>query len=132
MEENVTVEEKELRIKRGDIIIANLSSNICESIQSGERPCIVVSNKLANHFSPIIHVVPLTSKEDKRHIPTHKTIFPWRDVIGELKEPSTAICENLLPIYKRNVLRKTGARVDEKTMERILDGILIQLGIVEV
>lgn len=54
-----------MRIKRGDIIIADLGQHET-SIQSGIRPCVVMSNNMANKHSPVITVVPLTSKIHKK------------------------------------------------------------------
>ena len=48
-----------MKIKRGDIIIADLGQHET-SIQSGIRPCVVMSNNMANRHSPVITVVPLT------------------------------------------------------------------------
>lgn len=115
-------------LKQGDIVYADIPDMGC-SIQHGRRPVIVVSNNKANRFSPVIHVIALTSQNKKSELPTHKKILPWRDVIGDyLKEDSIALCEQILPIDKSNVLCYVG-RLNKNAMGRILDGILVQFGI---
>lgn len=54
-----------MKIKRGDNIIADLGQHET-SIQSGIRPCVVMSNDMANKHSLVITVVPLTSKIHQR------------------------------------------------------------------
>lgn len=54
-----------MKIRRGDIIIADLGQHET-SIQSGIRPCVVMSNNMANRYSPVITVVSLTLKIHKK------------------------------------------------------------------
>lgn len=68
-----------MKIKRGDIIIADLGQHET-SIQSGIRPCVVMSNDMANKHSPVITVVPLTSKiHKKEYLPTHVFLNGYRN-----------------------------------------------------
>lgn len=58
--------------KRGDIYFVDFGQNIDTCKQSGIRPAVIVSNNRANEHSPVITVVPLTSKiYKKRMLPTH-------------------------------------------------------------
>lgn len=59
--------------------------------QQGWRPAIVTQNNIGNNYSPNIIVVPMTSKMDKKEIPTH--VFLKADECGLLKD-SIALCEN--------------------------------------
>ena len=52
--------------KRGDIYYVDFGDDYRCSKQCGVRPAVVVSNNKANTFSPIITVVPLTSKIHKK------------------------------------------------------------------
>lgn len=60
--------------RRGDIYIARLDKDAEGSLQSGNRPVLVVSNDMANKHSPVITVVPITSQMGKRKLPTHVRI----------------------------------------------------------
>ena len=58
--------------RRGDIYYVDFGMNIDTRKQSGIRPVVIVSNNKANAHSPVITVVPLTSKvHKKRFLPTH-------------------------------------------------------------
>jgi mRNA interferase MazF len=50
--------------KRGEIWWVNLDPTIGAEIKK-TRPCIVVSSNLINEFSPVILVIPLSSKAPK-------------------------------------------------------------------
>ena len=58
--------------KRGDVYYVDFGHNIESCKQSGIRPAVIVSNNRANLYSPVITVVPLTSRiHKKRSLPTH-------------------------------------------------------------
>ena len=83
--------------KRGDVYLVDLNpSRGCE--QGGVRPAVVVQNDSGNHFSPVLIVVPLTTKIKKETLPTHCVI---RNRC--LSAPSMAICESPRPIDKGRV-----------------------------
>lgn len=58
-------------IKRGDIYYANLYPIIgCE--QDGIRPVVVIQNEMANVYSPVVLIAPLTSRvSSKPKLGTH-------------------------------------------------------------
>ena len=50
----------DVKIERGDVVLADLTEQNNTSIQAGVRPVVVVSNDKANTYSPIITIIPLT------------------------------------------------------------------------
>ena len=110
-------------ISRGGIVYVKLEGT--GSRQSGYRPVLVISNNMCNKHSPVISVVPLTSKSSKKPIPTHKTIEKG---IGNLKVTSIALCEALTSLCKDSVMEKIGT-VDTYTLAQINQGVMCQLGI---
>lgn len=90
--------------KRGDIFWAELGENAEGSLQAGARPVLVVSNDKANEFSPVITVIPITSKMVKANLPTHVLI----EACG-LKKPSIALAEQITSINKDKLDRKIGS-----------------------
>lgn len=66
---------------RGDIFFI-AHSPVSGSEQGGHRPGVIVSNDLANRYSPNVEVVFLTSQE-KKPMPTHVPV--------QCKVPSTAL-----------------------------------------
>lgn len=53
-----------MKIRRGDILYADLGVQYQGSMQGGMRPVVVVSNNRANRHSTVITVVPLSVNAD--------------------------------------------------------------------
>jgi mRNA interferase MazF len=60
--------------RRGNIYWCDLSPAV-GSEQAGVRPCLVISNNLGNHFSPVVQVAPISTSSIKhlrdKKMPTH-------------------------------------------------------------
>lgn len=116
--------------KRGDIYYVNFGKNIGTSKQYGIRPVVIVSNNKANTYSPVITVVPLTSKiNKKRFLPTHVYI-PASEEYG-LSCGSIVLAEQLESIDKDRLIEKKGIIKNEAIMEKITRAIQIQIGVYE-
>ena len=116
-------------IKRGEIWTADLGEEkeAYDHIQRGCRPVVIVSNNIANLHSPVIHVVPITSRVKKKgHLPTH--IFLNGFTTPGLEKHSIAECEQVQPINLCNLIEKRG-RVGFYAMARISAGLQIQFGL---
>lgn len=57
--------------KQYEIWFAELGNHYGTSVQSGNRPVLVISNDMANRNSPIITVIPMSSKLKKLELPVH-------------------------------------------------------------
>lgn len=98
-----TLNNNNLEIKRGSIIMVDLPLGN-GSVQGGIRPAVVISNDKGNKFSPVLIVVPLTSRV-KKYMPTHYTIEP--SMVNGLTKTSIALAEQIITIGKdmvRNVV----------------------------
>ena len=58
-------------VQRFEIWFAELGDHYGSSVQSGSRPVLVISNDMANRNSPIITVIPMSSKLKKLDLPVH-------------------------------------------------------------
>lgn len=105
-------------LTRGDLVYVDFGKQE-GCLQSGTRPAIIVSNNACNKYSPIIHVVPLTSK-NKKKLPTHVEIFHT-----SLKEISIALVEQLTPINKDQISSNIGS-ISDFIMRKIDNAIDIQ------
>ena len=94
-----------LEITRGTIIMVDLPLGN-GSVQGGTRPAVVISNDKGNKFSPVLIVVPLTSRMDKKFMPTHHTIEP--SMINGLSKTSIALAEQIITIGKDTVRNIVG------------------------
>lgn len=112
--------------KRGDIYFVDFGQNIDSNKQCGIRPAVIVSNNRANEHSPVITVVPLTSRVyKKRSLPTH--VFIPKSC--GLDRNSLALAEQVEAIDKKNLREKRGSITDTAIMERITQAIQVQIGV---
>lgn len=112
--------------KRGDIYYVDFGQNIDSNKQCGIRPAVIVSNNRANEHSPVITVVPLTSRTyKKRSLPTHVFIPKGCG----LERNILALAEQVEAIDKKNLREKRGQITDVAIMERITQAIQIQIGV---
>ena len=113
--------------KRGDIYYVDFGDDYNSSKQCGIRPAVVVSNNRANEYSPIITVVPLTSKIHKKpSLPTH-VLIPYSVDCG-LDRSSMALAEQVETLDKRCLGEKIGEISDEMIMEKLTVALQIQIG----
>lgn len=84
--------------KNGDIYMADLPDDRGGSLQSGSRPVVIISNDLANAYSPVITILPMTSKTEKKKLPTHVVIKDCG-----LKKCSIVLAEQIMSINKNQL-----------------------------
>lgn len=111
-------------VKRGRIYLANLGNQF-GSVQSGKRPVVVISNPKNNKFSPVVNVLPITSKR-KNNIPVHVNI----GMECGLKKESTVLTEQVITIDKRQLIEYVGS-CNNKTMAEITRAMIIQFHMTE-
>ena len=98
-----------LEITRGTIVMVDLPLGN-GSVQGGTRPAVVISNDKGNKFSPVLIVIPLTSRLDKKYMPTHHTIEP--SMINGLSKTSIALAEQIITVGK-DMVRNIVGTLDE-------------------
>ena len=103
--------------KRGDIYFADLGPGV-GSKQGGKRPVINCQNNSANLYSPTMTMVPTTSQLKRLDLPCHVLI--GRE--GNLKKDSMAMCEQLGPVNKSDVIGYIG-RLSRETMRKVDEGV---------
>lgn len=108
--------------KFGDIYFAKLPIQINSRVQQGYRPVLVVSNDKNNYYSTILSIVPITSSQTKHHLPTHVEL----DGFGLIK-PSTALCEQIMPIDKHRMGDKIGEIDDPIVFDSLQRAMMVQL-----
>ena len=111
--------------KRGDIYLVDLGKPR-ESIQGGVRPCVNVQNNPGNFFSPLLIVLPLTTKLKKTNMPTHHV---WRNVRG-LDAVSMSEAEQPTTISKTQVVKYLG-KLDKKQMAIVDETLRIAMGLTD-
>ena len=115
-------------IKRGDVWLVDLGKPDGTSKQSGIRPVIVSSNNKANENSPVIHIIPLTTRV-KNKLPTHIEV-DMDDIENGIIIKSIAMAEQVTLIDKSLLHKKLG-EINEQTMDRLDVCIMVQFGLYE-
>ena len=108
----------------GDIYMARLDEDAEGSLQSGIRPVIVVSNNMANKYSPVISVIPMSSKVKKRNLPTHVFIPNCG-----LAKPSLVLAEQVTAINQSRLERKIGSIEKTEYEDKVKKALAIQLNL---
>lgn len=109
-------------MKQFEIWIAKLPNIPNSCVQHGERPVIIVSNDQANEHSPVVTVVPLTSKLGKNALPTH--VFLRNRM---LDRPSLVLCEQIISVDKPCLRRRIGWVDNPFDRLAIRHALLVQL-----
>lgn len=110
---------------RGDVVYVKLDKYINSCVQSGIRPCVIVSNKKSNQNSMIYNVCPFTSRMDKNRHPMH--IFVNKENMeGFLEKNSLILTEQILTVDKRQVLGHLGNVSNNKRIIKLLDRNLMK------
>lgn len=112
--------------RRGEIYYVDFGTNIDSNRQSGIRPVVVVSNNKANTHSPVITVVPLTTKRKKPFLPTH-VLLPF-GCVG-LTRNCMVLAEQVVTIDKKDLMEKRGEITDGEVMGKITKALQVQIGV---
>lgn len=115
-------------IKRGAIIYVDLGIHPNSSVQSGIRPCVVVSNNKNNRQSKVLAVCPCTTKVNNKSVPTH-ILLKTSQVNGRFEKDSTILVEQITTVDKRKIISIMG-QVDTRLgiMDLVDKALLLQLG----
>ncbi len=110
-------------MKRGDVYQTVLDPTT-GSVQSGTRPSIIVSRDAINASSPVLIIVPITSRANKAKLyPSHVEMK-----MGEagLTADSVALCEQVRAISRTRLQSPLG-RVSSQRMSQINASLKIAL-----
>lgn len=113
---------------RGDIFFVDFGDHGDSHKQSGIRPAVIVSNNRNNRNSPVVTVVPLSTRVwKKKYLPTHVQI-PLSKSAG-LDKPSMALAEQVETLDKTKLGEKIGKITDSLLMDAITVAFQIQIGV---
>ena len=112
------------RIRRGDIIIANLEP-IAGSEQGGIRPVLVIQNDIINIHSPTTIIAPITSRIYTKEYPTN---VQFLSADSGLKKESTILLNQIRTIDKSRLIKKKGV-LDDYTRTKVDKAIKISLAL---
>ncbi len=114
------------KIHHFEIWLADLPLREGSHIQDGFRPVVIVSNDACNRYSPIVSVIPLTTKHKKPRLPTHVMLREHG-----LACASTVLCEQITQVDKSSLRRKIGrvcTAADREAISILAVKIIVSLG----
>ena len=112
---------------RGTVVMIDFGSGEgCE--QNNKRPALILSNDICNRFSPVITVAPLTSKIDKRQLPTH-IFLSASDGKYPIHTDSIVMMEQIRTVDKRRICSKALFNLSEEDIYDANRALSIQLGL---
>ncbi len=94
------------------------------SEMSKKRPCVVVSNDVANRYSPVVTVVAVTSQTPRKPYPFIVEI----PESAKMPKKSWVTCAHIRTVDKTR-LNRLLTKLDSPTIEKINEALLEQLGI---
>jgi mRNA interferase MazF len=114
------------KYRRGDIVLVDLEP-VRGSEQGKVRPCIIVQNDIANKFSPVTNIIPVTdSKNVKKWYPCLVNLKKEESV---LDKDSVAQCNQIRTIdAERRIIKQLG-HISGHKMKEIDRALKIQLAL---
>lgn len=95
-------------------------------VMHGIRPVPVVSNDAADKYSPLVTVIPLTSRLSKAHLPTHVILRG-----AGLRQDSLTLCEQVLTRDKHSLVHCVGCISNKLDQLSIQHALAIQLNMAD-
>jgi mRNA interferase MazF len=112
-----------MNIERGDILLIGFDPTKGSEIQK-TRPAVVVTNNVANKFSKLLTVVPITSQK----IDTIRVFESLIKVAEGLKKQSKAVISQMRAIDRSRIQKKIG-KISKADLKSIDKTIKIHLGL---
>ncbi|MBQ7123850.1 MAG: type II toxin-antitoxin system PemK/MazF family toxin [Oscillospiraceae bacterium] len=94
------------------------------SEENGIRPALVIQNDKGNKYSNTVIVASITTKNDKKHIPTHYKL----NHRCRIKKDSLILLEQIRAVDKKRVIKYI-CKLSDKQMKEIDKLIHISLGL---
>jgi len=112
--------------RRGNIILVDLEP-VRGSEQGKVRSCIIIQNDIANKFSPVTNIVPLTDANNiKNWYPC--LVHLKKEEFG-LKKDSVAQCNQIRTIDAEKRIIKSIGHINRQKMSEIDQALKIQLAL---
>jgi mRNA interferase MazF len=112
--------------RRGDIVLVDLEP-VRGSEQGKVRPCIIVQNDIANKFSPVTNIIPVTDVKNVRK--WYPCLVNLKKEESGLEKDSVAQCNQIRTIdAERRIIKQIG-HISVEKMKEIDRALKIQLAL---
>ena len=113
--------------KRYEIWFAQLGVHPGTSVQDGCRPVLVISNDLSNINANTITVLPMTSKNKRKDMPSHV----WVSAINTEVSAGMILTEQITTISKSALRKYVGTITRKDHIAMIEEALQLQLGLIQ-
>ncbi|MBF0492441.1 MAG: type II toxin-antitoxin system PemK/MazF family toxin [Deltaproteobacteria bacterium] len=110
---------------RGEIYWVNLDPTLGTEIKK-TRPCVVVSNNIANQNYYQITVLPITTQHLSKTHPFEVLLL--KEKTG-LPKNGKALAQQIRTVSKERLGKRSGLIQDEETLQKIASAIQLHLGL---
>ena len=117
----------DMQIERNILVWVDLGYQVGR-VQSGMRPCLVISNNIANRKSHVYTVVPGTTKRDEKRFPVHLEIRK-ENVTGCLCQTTTFLFEQICTVDEKQIMGMIGKISNDELRQQIDSLIARQCGL---
>jgi mRNA-degrading endonuclease toxin of MazEF toxin-antitoxin module len=126
MENHETHQERK-QPRRMEVWFARLPERGDSSVQSGNRPVLVLSNDINNAMSSVLTVLPMTSKPKRLELPSHTWVDA--DRFEGLRTGALILAEQITAIDQKQLVFRIGVCKDEETIRKIEASVNGHLGL---
>lgn len=115
--------------RRYEIWFADLGDHYGTSVQSGNRPVLVISNDVGNQYSQTLTVIPLTTKLKRMDMPTH-IILTEEDCCmfrPQTLQDSVLLAEQITTIAKSALCSRLCRVTSKEKKQEIVRAVATQL-----
>ncbi|SFF29067.1 mRNA interferase MazF [Paenibacillus algorifonticola] len=91
------------------------------------RPVLVIQNDIGNRFSPTVIVAAITAQIQKAKLPTH---VEMNAAAHGFDRDSVVLLEQIRTIDKQRLTDKI-THLDDETMRKVDDALLISVGLID-
>ena len=115
--------------RRYEIWFADLGDHYGTSVQSGNRPVLIISNDVGNQYSQTLTVIPLTTKLKRMDMPTH-IILTEEDCCmfrPQTLQDSVLLAEQITTIAKSALCSRLCRVTSKEKKQEIVRAVATQL-----
>lgn len=122
--------DKLFELNRGDVVYADLGQHPKSSVQSGRRPCLIISSSKDNlvYSNPVVTICPCTTRYEENRKEYH-ILLTKKDVDGYLAKASLIMTEQVMTVDKRQILMKISHVTNENVLKKVSAALQGRLGL---
>ena len=117
--------------RRYEVWFADLGNHYGTSVQSGNRPVLIISNDVGNQYAQTLTVIPLTTKLKRMDMPTHIALTEGDCCMfrPQTLQDSVLLAEQITTIAKSALCRRLCRVTSGEKKQEIVQALAAQMDI---